>query len=79
MKYLILFILIFLLIRIAADAYMRRRERLGTQARNPFTDRQNAGFGQQAPRKSETRRHVGNVEDAQFEVIEEQDEQKKSS
>lgn len=76
MKYLLLFILIFLLIRIAADAYMRRRERFAAQSRNPFAERPNAGF-QQQPRPTDTRRRVGEVEDAQFEVIEEKDEQKK--
>lgn len=76
MKYLLLFILIFLLIRIAADAYMRRRERFAAQSRNPFGERPNAGFKQQS-RPSEARRRVGEVEDAQFEVIDDKDEQKK--
>lgn len=78
MKYLLLFILIFLLIRIAADVYMKRRERFAGNGRNPFDDRPGAGFQQPNARSGENRRRVGNVEDADFEVIEERDEQKKT-
>ncbi|MCC5934597.1 MAG: hypothetical protein LAT75_01450 [Candidatus Cyclonatronum sp.] len=78
MKYLLFFILIFLLIRIAADAYMKRRERFANPGRPPFDDKPGTGFRQPNTRSGETRRRVGNVEDAEFEVIEERDEQKKA-
>ena len=76
MRYLLLFILFFLILRLVSHAYLNRPSVRGTRNTAEKHSPRGSAEGRSGPGRNARRRAFQEVEDADYEIIEEEQEKK---